>query len=170
MARTVGRRFMISAGVAGLVGLAAVAMAQPSAMPGAGMMGGAGPGMMGGVGTGMMGGGWNTASYLDALKTRLGITAEEEPAWKEYADTISGVQEQMRGLHQTMFEAMGTATWQERQSMMNQVFQARQQAFDVVHEAAEKLLAALPPGQKTVAQDVLPGLGYGPGMMHWRGP
>ena len=130
---------------------------------------GRGPGIMGG-GQGMMGGAWNTGSYLDSLKTELGITASEEPAWKEYADTVSGVGEQMQGLHQTMFEAMGTASWQERRDMMNQMFQARQQAFNTVHDAAAKLISALDPTQKTKAQRLLPGFGYGPGMMGWRGP
>jgi hypothetical protein len=123
--------------------------------------------MMGG-GRGMMGMSWNTESYLDGLKTELGITANQEPAWKDYAGTVSGVEEQMQGLHQTMFDSMGTASWQERRDTMNQMFQARQQAFDTVHEAANKLLSMLGPAQKVKAQKTLPGLAYGPGMMGQR--
>jgi len=123
--------------------------------------------MMGGGG--MMGGYWNAPNYLDALKTQLGITANEEPAWKEYADTVLGVGEQMRGLHQNMFAAMGSASWQQRRDLMNQMFQARQQAFETVHEAAAKLMSALTPAQQTKAQGIVPGLGYGPGMMGWGG-
>jgi hypothetical protein len=104
------------------------------------------------------------------LKTELGITAEQEPAWKEYADTVSGVWEQMQGLHQTMFDAMGTASWQERRDMMNSMFQARQQAFDTVHEAANKLMSVLTPAQKANARRSLPGLGNATGMMGRRGP
>lgn len=133
--------------------------------PGPGMMGGGGPGMMGGGGAGMMGGTGNTESYLASLKTKLGITASQEPAWKGYADTVLAAGEQMQGLHQTMFKAMGTASWQERQSMMNQMFQARQQVFNTVHQAADKLLPALDPKQKATAQVILPGLTYGNGMM-----
>jgi hypothetical protein len=133
--------------------------------PAPGMMGGGGPGMMGGGGAGMMGGTWNTESYLDSLKTKLGITASQEPAWKDYADTVLAAGEQMQGLHQTMFKAMVTASWQERQSMMNQMFQTRQQVFNTVHQAADKLLPALDPKQKATAQVILPGLIYGNGMM-----
>jgi LTXXQ motif family protein len=130
-------------------------------------MGDSGRGMMGG-GPGMMGGSWNTGSYLDSLKTQLGITENQEPAWKDYADTVSGVGEQMQGLHQSMFEAMGTASWQESRDMMNQMFQARQQAFDTVHAAADKLMPALDPAQRGKAQRSLPGLAYGRGMMGQR--
>ncbi len=76
----------------------------------------------------------------------------------------------MQGLHQTMFDAVGTASWQERRDMMNQMVQARQQAFDTVHAAAIKLLPALDTTQKSNAQKILPGLAFGPGMMGWRGP
>ncbi|HVC63606.1 MAG TPA: Spy/CpxP family protein refolding chaperone [Acetobacteraceae bacterium] len=147
----------------------------PMGGPGAGMMGngagmmGSGPRMMGG-GAGMMGGSWNTTSYLGSLKTELGITQRQGPAWKEYADTVSGIGEQMQGLHQTMFEAMGTASWQERRDMMNHMFQARQQASDTVHDAAARLVAALDPTQQAKARRILPGLAYGPGMMGRRGP
>jgi hypothetical protein len=135
-----------------------------------------GPGMMGATGgmmrgaPGMMGGSWNTVTYLDSLKGRLAIKASQETAWKDYADTVSGVGEQMQGLHQTMFEAMGTASWQERRDMMNGMFQARQQAFDTVHAAAVRLLPSLDAAQKATAQQVLPGLAFGPGMMGRRGP
>ena len=162
---TVERRFLLTTTLAALASAAVVAVAQPVAGPSRGMMGGGGPGMMGGGGTGMMGGYWNTGTYLDALKTQLAITPDEEPAWKEYADTVSGVGEQMQGLHQTMFKSMGTASWQERRNLMNQMFQARQQAFATVQEAATKLMSALSPAQKSKAQSILPGVAYGRGMM-----
>lgn len=163
MARIIGRRFLLATTFATLAGGAAVAAAQPAAGPGPGMMGGGGTGMMGG--RGMMGGYWNTGTFLDGLKTQLAITPHEEPAWKEYADTISGIGEQMQGLHQTMFESMDTASWQERRNLMNQMFQARQQAFGTVQEAATKLMSALDPAQKAKARSILPGCAYGPGMM-----
>jgi hypothetical protein len=145
---------------------ALAAVAQPAMGPGRGH--GGGPGMMGGRGAGMMGRSWDTKGYLDALKSQLGITVSQEPAWKEYADKVSGVGEQMQGLHQTMFESMGTASWQERRNMMNNMFEGRQQAFDLVHEAANRLLPALDPAQRTKAQATLPGLAHGPGMMGHR--
>ena len=167
MTRNIGRRAMLGTTFASLTSVAVIAVAQPAVGPSRGPAGGAGPGMMGG-GPGMMGRSWNTASYLDRLKTELGITTNQEPAWKDYADTVSGMGEQMQSLHQTMFDSMGTASWQERRNMMNQMFQARKQAFDTVHEAANRLLPALDPAQKAKAQTSLPGLAYGPGMMGQR--
>ncbi len=124
---------------------------------------------MHGQGPGMMGRGWgyaNSAGYLNDLKTTLNITQAQEPAWKEYTETVKGVAEQMQGVHQSMYEAMGTADWQERRDMMNRMFQARQAAFDSVHAAAEKLLPALDTSQRAKAETRLPGLaGPGYGMM-----
>jgi hypothetical protein len=161
MTSKIGRRLLLGTIVAGSAAI--VAVAQPPVGRGPGMMG---AGMMGGgMGPGMMGGYWNTASYLDGLKTRLGITAGQEPAWKDYSDTVTGVGEQMQALHQTMFEAMGTASWQERRDLMNSMFQSRQQASDSVHQAATKLMAILDPVQKARAQQILPGLAYRHGMM-----
>jgi hypothetical protein len=134
------RQAVLGVVAATLTGLTTAAMAQPMMGPGPGR----GPGMMGG-GYGMVGGFGNTESYLASLKVELGISTNQEAAWKDYADTVSGVQTQMQGLHQTMFDAMGTASWEERRDMMNRTFQARQQAFDTVHEAANKLMTALTP-------------------------
>ena len=163
MKRDIARRTLLATTLvttlATLAGGAVVAIAQP--MMGSGM--GQGPG--GGAGPGMMGGTWNTAGYLDSLKTELGITSNQEAAWKEYADTVSVVQTQMQGMHQTMFDAMGTASWQERRDMMNQMIQARQTAFDAVHQAAEKLTPSLDPSQQAKARKTLPGLAFGPGGM-----
>jgi periplasmic protein CpxP/Spy len=142
------------------------ALAQP-AMRGPGP-GGMGPGMMG-RGPGPWSQGTDAASYLDRLKADLGITAEQEPAWKAYAETVQGAASQMQGTHQTMYDAMGTASWQERRDMMNRMFQTRQQNFDTVHAAAEKLLPSLTQAQQTKAARALPGLAArGPGMTgHW---
>lgn len=108
---------------------------------------------------------WDVPRYLKALRTRLGITAEQEDAWRKYADTVEGVGQQMQGLHQTVFEAMGTATWEERQRMMNNMFEARKEAAATVHEAALEFLPALTPAQQAQAKTILPGLAYGRGMM-----
>jgi Spy/CpxP family protein refolding chaperone len=151
------RQAILGTIAATLTGLTTAAMAQPMMGPGSGR----GPGMMGGFG--------NTESYLASLKAELGINASQEAAWKDYADTVSGIQTQMQGLHQTMFDAMGTASWEERRDMMNRMFQARQQAFDTVHEAANKLMTVLTPAQQTKARRTLPGLAFGPGMMGPRG-
>lgn len=143
-----------------------------------GPMGG-GPGMGRGPRLGMM---TDPAGYLDGLKAQLGITEPQAPAWTAYAETVTGVAGQMQGIRQSMWESMPTASWEERQGMMNTMFQARQQAFTTVHDAAAKLLPALTSAQRQQAQGMLPGLmahgpgqgrgmgrGMGPGMMRQQG-
>jgi hypothetical protein len=131
---------------------AGIALAQP-------MMGsrGMGPGMMG-QGAGPMRGFSDPAAYLDNLKTALKITEAQAPAWNEYATAVKATAGQMQGVHQTMYDSMGTATWQERRDMMNRMFEVRQQSFDTVHAAAEKLLPTLDAAQKADAVTRLPGL------------
>lgn len=119
-------------------------------------------------GGGMMGGGWDPASYVASLKTELGITAAQEPTWKAYAEQVTSAGETMQSMHQTVFESMGTATWQERQEMMNSMFEARQEVAKMVHEAALALLPHLDAAQKAKAEQSLPGLTYGRGMMRRR--
>ncbi|HVC63575.1 MAG TPA: Spy/CpxP family protein refolding chaperone [Acetobacteraceae bacterium] len=154
------RRFAVAAVMAVLAGGTGVALGQPGGM---GMMGGSmGGGAWGGLDAHR--GGGDMASYLDALKAQLVITREDEPRWKQYAETVSGAATQMQGLHQAFAAQMPQATWAQRRERMNQMFQARQQAFDTVHAAAEKLLATLDPQQRATAGAILPGLGAG-GMM-----
>ncbi|MBS0639969.1 MAG: Spy/CpxP family protein refolding chaperone [Proteobacteria bacterium] len=137
---------------------------RPGMGPGGGMMGGAGPGAGRGPGLGRMS---DPAGYLDSLKTQLRISEQQTPAWNEYANTVTGVSGQMQAAHQSMWESMPTASWQERQGMMNTMFQARGQAYATVHDAAAKLLPSLTPAQRQQAEGSLPGLmppGPGPGM------
>ena len=63
----------------------------------------------------------------------------------------------------------GKCSWEERRDMMNRMFQARQRAFDTVHEATNKLINALTPAQRTKARRSLPCLASGPSMMGGRG-
>ena len=128
------------------------------------MMGGR-PGMMG-SGPGMMGRFGDSAAYLDGVKGELGITEAQGAAWKAYADTVSTAATQMQAMHASMWDAMGTATWEERRDMMNRAFQARQQAFQAVHDAAQALLPLLTDLQKGKAEYILPGLAR----RRWRRP
>jgi hypothetical protein len=175
--RNMSRRVIFGAVLASLAGTG-LAISQPmgpGAMPGAGPGGGAGMGPGGGQGRGGgpgFGRGLNDpATYLAGLKTELGITPAQEPAWTEYADTVQGVAGQMQAMHTSVFASMQTATWQERRDMMNGMFASRDAAHGLVRDAANKLLPSLTPAQKAKAATTLPGLmsagppaGRGPGM------
>jgi hypothetical protein len=143
----------------------AIAVAQPmgpGTMRGGGPGGGAGMGPGGGAGRGGgpgFGRGLNDpATYLAGLKTELGITPAQEPAWTEYADTVQSVAGQMQAMHASVFDSMQTATWQERRDMMNSMFGSRDAAHGIVQDAAKKLLPSLTPAQATKAATTLPGL------------
>ena len=146
-----------------IVGLLMAATAPAEAQP-MGMGGGRGPGMMR-QGPGMV----DPAAYLDGLKAKLKITAMQEAAWSTYAAAVKTHADQMKAQHQTMFEAMGTATWQERRNMMDTMFATRQQAMTAVHDAAATLSEALTPAQRQQAQGILPGLMGRGGPMMGRG-
>ena len=153
------RQVLASMVFAGLLAVAAGnAVSQPMSAPGP---------FVHGTGSGLV---WHgdgqsdPAGYLDSLKTVLGITAAQEPAWNDYTDMVKGVAWQMQCVYQMMHDVIDTATAGERRAMMNRVLQARQRAIDMVHAAAEELLAALEPAQRTEAAVRLPGLsgpGYG---------
>jgi len=119
-----------------------------------------GPGMARGPGFGR---GMNDpASYLATVRTELAITPDQAPAWASYAQVVQDTAGQMRAMHASAFETMQTATPQERRDMMNTMFEARQVAFGMVHDAATKLLPSLSAAQQAKAATILPGL-IGPG-------
>jgi hypothetical protein len=155
-------RYLIAA-TATVAVLGGIAVAQPYG-PGPGARG---PGM--GMGRGMMAFG-DVDAYTASLKAQLGIVAPQEAAWNDYAVALKAAAGEIQGVHQTMWDAMGTATWQERQAMMNRAFEQRQSAFGTVHAAALKLEPSLTSAQRSQAAWMLPGLRTtGPGMGTGRG-
>ena len=105
---------------------------------------------------------WTVDTYLDKLGRQMSITSRQEPAWKTYAGTLSGVGHSMQGEHQAKMEAMGTASWQKRCNLVDQMLMTRKEAAGLVHKAATDLLPALNAGQKQKAKSMLPGLALPP--------
>jgi hypothetical protein len=144
-----------------LTGAGAAGVAAQPVGPGGGMMSGQGRGPMG---PGMMGRGGqrqyygDVGGYLEGLKAELAIKPDQETAWSAYAEAVQSAARDMQAAHKTMYEAMGTATWEERRNMVNGMLKTRQQSFDTVHAAAEKLLPELTPEQRSKAERRLPGL------------
>jgi len=123
----------------------------PPFMQGYGDMG---PGMMQhmgrGMGPGMMHGGAGPTQFdparLDTLKSELGITSAQEPAWTKYAKVV-----------------------QDTAGTMKQIREQAQKQFATVKTAADELLTTLDDTQKAKAQQTLPGIAFGPGAMHAAG-
>ncbi|MEJ2377398.1 MAG: Spy/CpxP family protein refolding chaperone [Pseudolabrys sp.] len=139
---------------------------------GPGMVWQMGPGMMmqrmhGAMGPGMMGPGapgfaFADQAHIDKLKAELGITSAQEAAWTKYAKTVQDAAVTMKAAR----ESAKPANPQDRFSFASKMREQGQKQFEAVKSAANELLATLDDTQKTKAQQILPGLAFGPGMMH----
>jgi hypothetical protein len=154
--------------VAGTVGWQALAqMPMGNAHgPGMNMRSGMAMGMSGGHGP-MAGGLADPTARLADLKTELGITALQQPAWDDYAKVLADAVAAMKTQHEGMdMSAMRSLSDQDRQARMTQM----RDQHAAVTAAAEKVLAALDDAQKAKAREVLPGLAeHGPGAMRHAG-
>ena len=141
--------------------------------------GGMGSGMMqhkgGGMGPGMMHGGAGPMQFDSArirtLKTELGITAAQEPAWTKYAKAVEDAATAMKTTREGVNpETVSKLSPQERFAFVTKIREQAQKQFETVKTAADELLATLDDTQKAKARDTLPGLGgFGPGAMHGAG-
>ena len=145
---------------------------------GQGMGPGMAKGMMqhrgGGMGPGMMHGGAGPTPFdparLETLKTELGITAAQEPAWTKYAKTLQDAAATMKTTREGVDpDTVSKMTPQDRFAFVTKIREQAQKQFAAVKTAAEELLATLDDAQKAKAQQTLPGLAFGPGTTHAAG-
>ena len=145
---------------------------------GPGMMKGMGPGMMKGhgmtkgmrhgMGPGMMHEGHRVTfadpARIDALKAELAITPAQEPAWTKYAKAVQDAAATMKtaqeGIDPTAMSKMNPS---DRFAFVTKMREQGQKQFGSVKTAADELLATLDATQKAKANDILPGLAFGPG-------
>src|SRR3974390_569536 len=184
--RAMKKKFLVIAGIAAVAALAggwAFAQATGPGSFGPPCMRGLGPGIMGpsmmqrmhsGMGPGMMFGGPGVAladpAQIERLKTELGITAAQESAWAKYAKTLQDAATAMKTARQGIDpDAISQLSPQERFTFMTNIREQGQKQFETVKTAASELLAALDETQKGKAQEILPGLAFGPGAMHHAG-
>jgi hypothetical protein len=141
---------------------------------GSGMHGQMGPGMggqMGGqMGPGMHGGpgfAFTDPARIDSLKTELGITAAQEPAWTKYAKTLQDAAMAFKTTREGINpDDVSKMSPQDRFAFVTKIREQRQKQFETVTTAANELLATLDDTQKAKARDVLPGLAsFGPGRL-----
>lgn len=143
--------------VSGLA-IALAAVAQPG--PGFGHGPGFGPGMMGHGGPGMMMGGGHGPMFasnaadiakfqqdrLAQLKSQLGITAEQQPAWDAFAAQAAEQAKTMQALHKDAT----AGTMPERMKQHQQAMTERQKAMGSMSESFTRLYEALTPQQREV--------------------
>jgi hypothetical protein len=131
------------------------------------MMGGRmGPGMM----HGSMGGGQTFADpvRVDALKVDLAIKPEQDAAWSKYATALKDA----AGAMTAAFEGAGNdsteATPEDHFAQMTKIRELGRKQIEAVQTAANELVATLNDTQRAKAHESLPGLAFGPGIMHGR--
>ena len=150
-----------AAAVLGTAGVHAIAAPPAGHGPGFAMpfMHGAGPMGMMGMRQGAMASAIGDAAHFDTLKTELGITAAQEPAWTAYTKTLQETAASMRGGHENIdMNAIHGMSVEDRQAFVKDMQEQGDTAFATVKAAADKLLAALDDTQKATAKEVLPGL------------
>jgi LTXXQ motif family protein len=123
------------------------------------MRGAMGRGMMGPAGPGFA---FADQAQIDKLKTELAITSAQDAAWTKYAKALQDAAATMKATR----ESATQANPQDRFPFASKMREQGQKQFEAVKSAANELLATLDDTQKTKAQQILPGLAFGPGMMH----
>jgi hypothetical protein len=123
-----------------------------------GMRHGMGRGMMGGQrGAGM--GRQDPAERLAAVKTDLGIKAEQTAAWDAYAKVVTDTSAERRA-HRDKIDrdAVRAMKPEDRQAFRESMMKERDEARAKIKTAAQTLLAQLDDAQKAKAETTLPGL------------
>jgi hypothetical protein len=129
---------------------------------------GHGPGMIkgkGGHGPGMMkGAGFADPAQIERLKAELGITATQETAWNTYAKAVQDAAAAMRTARGSVDPGgVSKMTPSERFAFVSRMREQAQKQFEAVGTAANELLGVLDDAQKAKANNILPGLAFGPG-------
>jgi len=144
-------------------------------MHGYGMHGyGRGPGS--GMGYGMPGYGMGYGAYpggaeerLAGLKSELGITAEQEPAWQAFVESVKQREEERAAMFAKRREAQAAASLPERLAQRDEFFKQRQAEQQASTAALKELYAALSPQQKAIADERFGGFGPRVGSAYGRG-
>jgi len=160
-------KIVITVATAISLGLAAAAVsAHPSGYGmGSGMMGGygqgygMGPGMMGGYGPGYGMGqqamfnahSGNADEGLAALKSELGITAKQDPAWQAFVNNAKQQNESRQAWFAKMHEARSAGSAPELLAQQTELMKQRQSEMETSTAALKNLYATLTPEQKAIA-------------------
>jgi hypothetical protein len=184
-------KIALAVGAALSLGLAAAELtAQPSGEgaggygPGYGMRGfGMGYGMHGngmgpgaGMGYGMHGYGMGFGASpeaaedrLDGLKSELGITAQQEPAWQAFVKSVKQREESRSAWFAKQREARAAGSLPERLAQRDEFFKQQQAERQASTAALKDFYAALSPEQKAIADQRFGGFGPGYGAGYGRG-
>lgn len=143
-------------------------------MHGYGMGYGMGPGA--GMGYGMHGYGMGFGANPEAaenrladLKSQLGITAQQEPAWQAFVASAKQREQSRESWFAKMHEARTAGSLPEMLAQRDEVFKQQQAERQAATAALKELYAALSPEQRTIADQRFGGFGPGYGAGYGRG-
>lgn len=144
-----GPGYMMGPGA--MMGMGSGYMMGPGAMMGQGYMMGRGS-MMGGPG-----------GYIEGriafLKTELGITSNQEQAWRSFADAMRNSAQSMQAMHNQMMSGDGVPeTLPERMQWHETFMAARLEQLKSLREAMGPLYNELTPDQKQKADSLMMGM------------
>lgn len=136
--------------------------------PGSGMgygMHGGGPGYGMGYGMGYGAQPGAAADRLQGVKSELGITGQQEPAWQAFVNSVKQREESRQALFARMRDSRSAGSLPEMLAQRDEFFKQQQAERQAGTAALKELYAALSPEQKTVADQVFGGFGprYGAG-------
>lgn len=176
-----GSKIALAVGAALSLGLVAAELsAHPTGYgPGYGMHGygmgyGMGPGA--GMGYGMHGYGMGFGGFpgtaeerLAGLKSELGITAKQEPAWQAFVTTAKQRDESRQAWFEKMREARISGSLPERLAQRDEMLKQHEAERQATTSALKELYGVLTPEQKSVADQLFGGFGPGYGAGYGRG-
>jgi|SRR3972149_174026 len=138
--------------------------------PGYGMGPGAGMGYgMQGYGMGYGADPEEAENRLADLKSQLGITAQQEPAWQAFVKSAKQREESRKAWFAKMREARTAGSLPELLAQRDEVFKQQQAERQATTAALKELYAALSPEQRTLADQRFGGFGPGYGAGYGRG-
>ena len=172
-------KIVIALGTTLTLGLAAATVnAHPNGMGWGGGGYGMGSGMMGGYGPGY--GMGPQAMFNDnpgaadgnlaGLKSELGITAKQEPAWQTFVKQAKQREESRQAWFAKMQQARSAGSAPEMLAQQTELVKQRQVEMEANAAALKDLYAALTPEQKTIADQRFGGFGPGWTQGHRGGP
>lgn len=174
-----GSKIALAVAAALSLGLAAAELGAhpPGYGPGYGMHGyGMGMGPSAGMGYGMHGYGMGLGAYpgtaearLSGLKSELGITANQEPAWQAFANSVKQRDESREAWFAKMREARAAGSLPEMLAQRDEMFKQHQAERQATTAALKELYGALTLEQKAVADQRFGGFGPGYGAGYGRG-
>jgi hypothetical protein len=107
----------------------------------------------------MMGGTFEDAldiTEIDSIRSELGITTSQEPAWNKYANALQAATAVIEpGRNGSGPSDVSGMTPAERFAFVSRLREHRQKQLDVVRTAAAELFAVLDSEQKAIADELL---------------